>query len=523
MKKSIGTLLGAVVLLFTPTLHSATKVWDDGGLGNNNWSAAVNWAGDVAPVGGDSITFPSTLAGNSHNDLAAGTDIAGIILAGTNYIIAGNSIDLSSSLLSSQTTGTNIFSIPLVLATDVLLTVQNAGTFLQINSAGTINTNGFDLIVGGQGAAVINSVISGTGAVVKNGPGFFRLSAANTYSGGTVLNAGATEVTNTSGSATGSGTVSVQNGAELQGDGIITGAVTVEAGGEISPGDDEPALLQVGDLTLEPSSVFIVQLNGPVPGTEYSGLDVVGSVNIAGAIFRIALGPDLVAGDEFVIIDNDSSDDVAGTFNGLSEGETFRVVGIDDIGFKISYSGGDGNDVVLTSIPTLSINDVQVAEPASGTSTVTFVVTLSEDSDETIEVDYGTAAGTATASADYTVATGTLTFSPGTKTQTIQVTIKSDAIDEGNEEFFMNLFSPTNASIAKDEGVATILPPGSVVPNPDPSSNPNPNNPNPGFPTARSDGGCSLSASAPSYSAAWGLGILALAGLWGMRRAKLRA
>ncbi|HKX13188.1 MAG TPA: Calx-beta domain-containing protein [bacterium] len=520
MKKLIGSLLGAAMLLSTPTLQAASRTWDDGGLGNNNWSAAVNWAGDVGPSNGDSVVFPSTLAGNSHNDLTAGTDIAGITLAGTNYIIAGNAIDLSTSLLSSQSSGTNIFSIPLTLATDLVLTVQNSGTFLQINSAGTINTNGFDLTVGGQGATVINSVISGSGAVIKTGPGFFRLSQANTYTGGTVLNAGATEVTNISGSATGSGTVSVQNGAELQGDGAISGAVTVEAGGEISPGDDEPALLEVGDLTLEPSSVFIVQLNGPVPGTEYSGLDVVGSVTVGGAIFRLALGPDLVSGDEFIIIDNDSTDDVVGTFSDLAEGETFRVVGVDDIGFKISYHGGDGNDVVLTSIPTLSINDITVVEPGSGTVTATFVVTLSEESDETIEVDYSTAAGTATATDDYTVASGTLTFSPGTTTQTIQVTVKADAIAESDEEFFLNIFGPTNASISKDEGVATILPPGSTPPGPGPGPGPNPN-PNPSTPSGGSDGGCSLSHGAGTSSA---VALLFMAGsllALGLKRRKL--
>ena len=130
MKKLIGSLLGAAMLLSTPTVQAVT--WDDGGLGNNNWSAAVNWAGDVGPVNGNPITFPSNLSGTAHNDIAAGLDVGGLTIAGSNYTIAGNSIDLSSSLLSSQTSGTNIFSIPLVLATDVLVTVQNTGAFLQI-------------------------------------------------------------------------------------------------------------------------------------------------------------------------------------------------------------------------------------------------------------------------------------------------------------------------------------------------------------------------------------------------------
>lgn len=52
-------------------------------------------------------------------------------------------------------------------------------------------------------------------------------------------------------------------------------------------------------------------------------------------------------GDQFKIIDNQSSDPVQGTFAGLPEGTQFTVNGIV---FNISYVGGDGNDVVLTAL-----------------------------------------------------------------------------------------------------------------------------------------------------------------------------
>src|SRR6185503_12294575 len=62
--------------------------------------------------------------------------------------------------------------------------------------------------------------------------------------------------------------------------------------------------------------------------------------------------------------------------------------------------------------PTLSINDVSLAEGNSGTATATFTVTLAPvNPTQTVTVNYATANGTATtANADYDAATGTLTF-----------------------------------------------------------------------------------------------------------------
>ena len=56
-------------------------------------------------------------------------------------------------------------------------------------------------------------------------------------------------------------------------------------------------------------------------------------------------------GKVFTIIDNQSKNAVTGTFSGLAEGATFSQNGFV---FRISYVGGDGNDVTLTvlSVPT---------------------------------------------------------------------------------------------------------------------------------------------------------------------------
>ena len=56
---------------------------------------------------------------------------------------------------------------------------------------------------------------------------------------------------------------------------------------------------------------------------------------------------------EYVIINNDGSDPVVGTFAGLAQGASFLIGGTP---FQISYTGGSGNDVVLTvACPTISL------------------------------------------------------------------------------------------------------------------------------------------------------------------------
>jgi hypothetical protein len=110
------------------------------------------------------------------------------------------------------------------------------------------------------------------------------------------------------------------------------------------------------------------------------------------------------------------------------------------------------NGVPMGSVsPALSVDDVRVAEG----ETAAFTVGLSRASTRTITVRYATAPGTATA-ADFTAASGTLTFAPGETAKTVRVTTIDDALVEGDETFRLVLSAPTNATLADDTGVGTI-------------------------------------------------------------------
>ena len=82
------------------------------------------------------------------------------------------------------------------------------------------------------------------------------------------------------------------------------------------------------------------------------------------------------------------------------------------------------NGVALgAGLPSLNINSVSVNDGTAGTTAV-FTVTLSQAATKTVTVNYATANGTAVAGTNFKAASGNLTFSPGTVSQSISVTIR---------------------------------------------------------------------------------------------------
>jgi hypothetical protein len=123
---------------------------------------------------------------------------------------------------------------------------------------------------------------------------------------------------------------------------------------------------------------------------------------------------------------------------------------------KVGANNGQGAAYVFSNGRTLAINDVSVAEGNAGTSQATFTVTLSAAATHPVVVNYATSNGTALAGSDYVSASGTLTFSSGQTSKTLNVTINGDTLFETNETFFINLSNPVNANINQGHGTGTI-------------------------------------------------------------------
>jgi|GEM_PF-3032507 len=118
-------------------------------------------------------------------------------------------------------------------------------------------------------------------------------------------------------------------------------------GGLVLPGGKNLGDMTVhGDLDLGNAAAIRYQLDTPAN----SDLAIVnGKVALAGSLLAILVNPP-TPGDTFLLIDNDSNDPVGGTFQALPEGASVTFFhGPDPYTFEITYTGGDGNDVVLNA------------------------------------------------------------------------------------------------------------------------------------------------------------------------------
>jgi hypothetical protein len=104
------------------------------------------------------------------------------------------------------------------------------------------------------------------------------------------------------------------------------------------------------------SGTLEIELFGTTPGSEFDQLIVNGEVNLnadigTGGLFDLVLDFSPDVGDSFLILDNDDTDFINGTFFGLTEGTLFNetFAGL-DYTFDITYLGGTGNDIVLNVI-----------------------------------------------------------------------------------------------------------------------------------------------------------------------------
>jgi Calx-beta domain len=107
-------------------------------------------------------------------------------------------------------------------------------------------------------------------------------------------------------------------------------------------------------------------------------------------------------------------------------------------------------------LPVIDIDEPTVAEGQSGTSPVTFSVTLSHPASWNVTVDWHTVPGTATEDDDYVGANGTVTFAPLDTSETVQIPVNGDDTFEPHETFTLALSNASGAPIGDEQGLATI-------------------------------------------------------------------
>ena len=142
-----------------------------------------------------------------------------------------------------------------------------------------------------------------------------------------------------------------------------------------------------------------ITINGTTPGTGYDQIDVNGGIILTNSVLSVTMPNSFTppSGSSYVIINNVHPNDLTtGNFIGLPEGSTITVNGFQ---FKITYVGGDGNDVVLNYVANTAASVVttetatnppsSIAAPGTAVpgSTITYTVLVSNTGSNPVSIN----------------------------------------------------------------------------------------------------------------------------------------
>ena len=361
-------------LLGTGSLYSTAPAVTISGTGSGATATAflglttasitsILTGGTAGWVVGDTV---SVTGGGGLGAIATVTSVAAGKVTGLNITAPGSGFTSAPTTLARLTgvgTGTPTISGNATNFTVSGLTIANAGsgytgtptyTFDSGNaSAGDVTGTLSSLVlasnssIGGLGNITIDAVVSESGgaqALSKVGSGTLTLGGANTYTGASTVNTGTLLANNTSGSATGTGDVTVKDTATFGGGGAVSGAVILESGATLAPGTSIESLA-TGPLTLAAGATFAAEINSSGSPTA-DVVNVTGPLTLGGAlnVTDIAGVPAAVTlGTKLTLITYSGT--LTGTFTGKAEGSAFAVGGNT---FKIRYA--DSNAVTLEAV-----------------------------------------------------------------------------------------------------------------------------------------------------------------------------
>ena len=281
--------------------------------------------------------------------------------------------------------------------------------------------------------------ITGPGALTVTGGGFLTLDGASAHTGGTVVPDGFVIVNGTHPSPIALTSVRSQ----LRGVGTV-GTVTVAAGGIVSPGASTLGPLHASQVTFAPGSGLGVAING----TTHSQLVVSGTAALNGAHLSVTELAEPALDVPLIIVTN-----VTGTFEDLPEGAVLQVPTAMPrySRYRISYVGGDGNDVTATKLndPPYFLGTIPAQTTSEGVPLVLPINVGDFNNGQVLTV-------TATSSNQAIVANGTglsvtgstirqLTITPAIGTHgdvTITLTV-TDGIDTATTSFVLSVLERT--------------------------------------------------------------------------------
>jgi fibronectin-binding autotransporter adhesin len=294
-----GTLeAGSLSAFGGPTGKSQVSFTYQGTLALNGFNNTVGSITGPAISGGVSLGA-NTL---TINDSTSNTNFAAVISgSGGSLVFGGQSMILTGSntytgsttinnglILLANASGYGTGTGPITIAAPGTLQIGANYTTGAVDPTSTITDNGI-LAFSRTDSISFPNAVSGTGGVNLLASGQIDLTHANTYSGSTQVEAGTLLADNPSGSATGTGNISISSGATVEvGNADTNGAVA--AASILDNGSLEFARtdnITVGSDVSGTGSVFVQELGGTVtltgPNTYSGPTQINGSILADGA------------------------------------------------------------------------------------------------------------------------------------------------------------------------------------------------------------------------------------------------
>ena len=364
------------------TVIEAEKSWT--GSVNGLWSVGGNWIGGVAPVDGDALRFPSGASFTTNTNDILGLSLESIALpsGAPDYAISGNAVTLMNGITTDLISGSLTWNVPTTLGASQTF----YGTLARPN---TIDLNGHTLTINAE--ATLTGSITGTGDLVLGGligsTGPINISGDISMNMGTRWNAvGTITASHLDANAAPGGFPSVLAG-------TATFPPTTLNFTWIQPGDSpgtfcciDPHVigtLTTGSLIVNSNSRMFYDLT--VPSSDRVAVNGTVTLHNADLVLTFLAG-DPPLGTSFVLIENDGTDPVSGTFLNYTEGSVFTQ---GSLLLRITYAGGTGNDVVLTVVtPTTTVLESSTATTVTGESFVLTATVSSSSGTPTGEVRF---------------------------------------------------------------------------------------------------------------------------------------
>jgi fibronectin-binding autotransporter adhesin len=348
----------------------------NGNLTFTNSTGSTNSATITRGIGTGYIDLGGGTRTFTINDGAATDDLqvtvkvtnGGLIKEGAGALAFGNTL--------SDYTGNTTINGGTIRANSTT-TLANQSTYALANTAGvTLDLNNFSHTIGGlsgggatggtvtlgtatltagnnNASTTYSGAITGSGGLTKTGTGSLTLASNLAYTGATLVSNGTLVVNGTLAS---SGLTLNGANAVLGGSGRVNALTLTQ--GTFGPGNSAGTFTVDGNVSFGAASIFSVEAASSASFDKLivNGAGSTVSINSAAtlALSGFSALSTLSTGTEFILIENNSTSSISGTFFGYAQGQSFTL-GANTYQTSYLLGGGDNNDfgfvVTASAIP----------------------------------------------------------------------------------------------------------------------------------------------------------------------------